>query len=102
MVPVKVSPAPISSGKLTLILLPLGRVMVSVLRPGELVNMYLIGILKVGPGLGAGCGGSGVVGPGIVAELFTPPEAGSMTIIVLVPFRSTLSIVFPVSWPLPS
>src|SRR5260370_39348396 len=95
--------------------LPFGVVMISVLRPGLILvstlypalvigdQLYLGSILKSHLGLyggrSSGFPGEGAAGfsAGTVVELFTPPVAGSITMIVLLPSLSTLSMVFPIS-----
>src|SRR5260370_30452840 len=98
-----------------MISLPLGVVMICVLRPGLVLlsilypalvvggQLYLGSILKshllgLYGGRSSGFPGEGVgFSAGTVVELFTPPVAGSITMIVLLPSLSTLSMVFPVS-----
>src|SRR5260370_33031314 len=94
--------------------LPFGVVMISVLRPGLILvstlypalvigdQLYLGSILKSHFGLyggrSSGFPGEGAgFSVGTVVEFLTPPVAGSITMIVLLPSLSTVSMVFPIS-----
>src|SRR5260370_32969751 len=94
--------------------LPFGVVMISVLRPGLILvstlypalvigdQLYLGSILKSHFGLYGGRS-SGFPGEEVgfsartVVELFTPPVAGSITMIGLLPSFSPRLLVFPIS-----